>query len=78
MLVMELCCNKPDKFTGFSRTVFLVEVQNFCPVVYYLVLDGIQESNVKIKGTAVNSVTLASAINVYCTTGFPPYCRAHD
>lgn len=58
-----------DEITGFSSTVFLDEVRNLCPVdlcpmVYYLVLGecGIQESDVKIKGTAVNSVALSSAI----------------
>ena len=40
-----LLCNKPDEITGFSNPVFLEE---FCPVVYYLVLgaSGIQESDV--------------------------------
>ena len=57
-------CSKPDEITGFSITVFLEEAQVFCPMVYYLVLGtyGIQESDVKIKGTAVNSAALASAI----------------
>jgi len=55
-----LLCNKPDEITRFSHSV----VRIFCPVVYYLVLGacGIQESNVKIKGTAANCVALASAI----------------
>ena len=58
----------------------------FCPVVYYLVLGacGIQESDVKIKGTAANCVVLASAIMCrlrkpkrrHCTTGFLQYCRS--
>ena len=60
---MLLCC-KPDEITGFSNTVFLEEVRVFCHVLCYLVLGacGIQESDVKVKGTAANSVTLASAI----------------
>jgi len=55
-----LLCNKPDEITRFSHAV----VEIFCPVVYYLVLGacGIQESDVKIKGTAANCVALASAI----------------
>jgi len=59
-----LLWNKPDEITGFSNTVFLEELRIFCPVVYYLVLgaSGIQESDVKIKGTAANCVALASAI----------------
>jgi len=54
-----LLCNKPDEITRFSHTV----VRIFCPVVYYLVLGacGIQESDVKIKGTAANCVVLACA-----------------
>ena len=53
-------CNKPDEITRFPHAV----VRIFCPVVYYLVVGacGIQESDVKIKGTAANCVTLASAI----------------
>ena len=59
-----LLCSKPDEITGFSNTVFLEEVRIFCPVLYYLVLAAcnIQESDVKVKGTAANSVALASAI----------------
>ena len=55
-----LLCNKPDEIIRFSYVV----VRIFCPVVYYLVLGacGIQESDVKIKGTAANCVALASAI----------------
>ena len=55
-----LPCNKPDEITKFSHAVVLI----FCPVVYYLVLGacGIQESDVKIKGTAANCVAPASAI----------------
>ena len=55
-----LLCNEPDEITRFSHAV----VPIFCPVVYYLVLGacGIQESDVKIKGTAANCVALASAI----------------
>jgi len=55
-----LPCNKSDEITKFSHVVVLI----FCPMVYYLVLGacGIQESDVKIKGTAVNCVALASAI----------------
>ena len=56
-----LLCNKPDEITRFTHAV----VQIFCLVVYYLVpcACGIQESNVKIKGTAANIfVALASAI----------------
>jgi len=55
-----LPCNKPDEISRFSHAV----VRIFCPVVYYLVLGacGIQESDVKIKGTAVNCVALARAI----------------
>ena len=46
----------------FPRSI----VQIFRPVVYYLVLGacGIQESDVKIKGTAVNYVAIASAVSV--------------
>jgi len=57
-----LPCNKPDEITRFSHAV----VPIFCPVVYYLVLGacGIQESDVRIKGTAANCVALASAIIV--------------
>jgi len=52
--------HKPDEITRFSHTV----VRIFCPVVYYLVLCacGIQESDVKTKGTTAHCVTLASAI----------------
>ena len=59
-----LLCNKPDEITGFSNTVFLEELRIFCPMVYNLVLAacGIQESDVKIKGTAANYVALASTI----------------
>jgi len=75
--------NKPDEITSFSHAV----VPIFCAVVYYLVLGacGIQESDVKIKGTAANCVTLTSAIvcagfekpkRQHCTTGFLPYCRS--
>ena len=54
-------CNKPDKITRFSHTVVR---QIFCPMVYCLVLGacGIQESDVKIKRTAANCVSIASAI----------------
>ena len=47
-----LLCNKPDEITRFSHAV----VRIFCLVVYHLVLGacGIQESDVKIKGTAAN------------------------
>jgi len=63
-LKSESISNKPDEITGFSNTIFLKEVRIFCPVVYHLVLvaSGIQESDVKIKGTEANSVALASAI----------------
>ena len=49
-----MLCNNPDKITRFSHSV----------VSYYLVLGacGIQESDVKIKGTAANYVALASTI----------------
>ena len=57
-----LLCYKPGEITGFSSTVFLEEVQNYYCVAYYLVLGGIQESDVKIKGTAANSVALAFEI----------------
>ena len=59
-----LLCNKPDEITGFSNSVFLEEVRIFYPVLYHLGLgaSGIQESDVKIKGTAANSVALTSAI----------------
>jgi len=55
-----LVCNKPNKITRCSHTV----VQIVCPMVYYLMFGacGIQESDVKIKGTAANCVTLAFAI----------------
>ena len=53
-------------------------------MVYYVVLDAcsIQESDVKIKGTAANCVVLASTImyrlrkpkRLHCTKGFLPYC----
>ena len=51
--------NKPDEISRFSHAV-----QIFCPVVYYLVLgtSGIQESDVKTKGTAANGVAIASAV----------------
>jgi len=75
-----LPCNKPDEIIRFSHAV----VRIFCPVVYYLVLGtcGIQESDVKIKGTAANCVAIASAImcwlrkRQHCTTGFLLYCRS--
>ena len=53
-------CNKPDEISRFSHAL----VRVFCLVVYYLVLHacGIQESHVKIKGTAANSVAVASAV----------------
>ena len=59
-----LLCNKRDEITGFSNSVFLEEVRIFYPVLYHLGLgaSGIQESDVKIKGTAANSVALTSAI----------------
>ena len=49
-----MLCNNPDKITRFSHSV----------VSYYLVLGacGIQESDVKMKGTAANCVALASVI----------------
>jgi len=51
--------NASNEITRFSHAVVLI----FCPVVYYLVLGacGIQENDVKIKGTAANCVALASA-----------------
>ena len=57
-----LSCYKPGEITGFSSTVLLEEVQNFCCMACYLALGGIQESDVKIKGTAANSVALAFEI----------------
>jgi len=58
-----LLSNKPDKITGFSSTVFLEELRILCPVVYQLVLSvwGAEESDIKTKGIAANSATLASA-----------------
>ena len=57
-----LLSNKPDE--GFSNTIFLEELRIFCPVVYHFVLCacGIQESDVKVKGTAANGVALATAV----------------
>ena len=54
--------NNPGEITQFSHEV----VRIFCPVVHYLVLGacGIQESDVKIKGTATNCVAIASAVMV--------------
>ena len=54
--------NKPDEITQFSHA----EVRIFCSVVYYLVRArvDIQESDVKIKGTAANCVAIASAVTV--------------
>ena len=74
-----LLCNKPDEITRFSYAV----VRIFCPVVYYLVLGacGIQESDVKINGTAENCAALASA-GFEKTKASPlryrisPYCRS--
>ena len=59
-----LLSNKPDEITGFSNTIFLEELQIFCPVVYHFVLStcGIQESDVKVRGTAANGVALATAV----------------
>lgn len=59
-----LLSNKPDEITGFSNTIFLEELRIFCPVVYDFVLSacGIQESDVKVKGTAANGVALATAV----------------
>ena len=59
-----LLSNKPDEITGFSNTIFLEELRIFCPVVYHFVLSacGIQESDVKVKGTAANGVALATAV----------------
>ena len=59
-----LLSNKPDEITGFSNTIFLEELRIFCPVVYHFVLCacGIQESDVKVKGTAANGVALATAV----------------
>ena len=53
-------CNKPNEITRFSHAV----VRIFCTVAYYLDLGAcdIQESDVKIKGTAANCVTIASAV----------------
>ena len=52
-------CNKPDEITWFSHTV----VRIFCPVDYIVLgTCGIQESDVKIKGTAANCVAIASAV----------------
>jgi len=55
-----LPCNKRDEITRFSHAV----VRIFCLMVDYLVLGtcGIQESDVKIEGTAANCVVFASAI----------------
>jgi len=52
--------SKPGKITQFSHSV----VQIFCPVVIYLALGtcGIQESDVKVKGTAANCLAVASAV----------------
>ena len=59
-----LLSNKPDEITGFSNTIFLEELRIFCLVVYHFVLCacGIQESDVKVKGTAANGVALATAV----------------
>lgn len=52
-------------------------------MVYNLVLGDIRGSKAKIKGTAVNSVAIASAImsrlkSQSIALGFPPYCVTHD
>ena len=55
--------NKPGEITQFSHAV----VRIFCSVVYYpssLAQVDIQESDVKIKGTAANCVAIASAVIV--------------
>ena len=59
-----LLSNKPDKITGFSNTISLEELRIVCPVVYHFVISacGIQESDVKVKGTAANGVALATAV----------------
>ena len=55
-----LLSNKPGEITGFSNTIFLEELRIYCPVVYHFVLSacGIQESDVKVKGTAEASCLL--------------------
>ena len=75
-----LLCNKADEINEFSSKVFLVKVQNSCPMVYYLVLGDIQGCDVKIKGAAANSVSLASAVicrlkSQSIALGFPPYFK---
>ena len=55
-----LLSNKPDEIIGFSNTIFLEELRYFCPVAYHFVLSarGIQESDVKVKGTVEASCLL--------------------
>ena len=72
-----LLSNKPDEITGFSNTIFLEELRIFCPVVYHFVHSacGIQESDVKVKGTAANGLALATA--VMCRLRYPKASALH-
>ena len=72
-----LLSNKPDEITGFSNTIFLEELRIFCPVVYHFVHSacGIQESDVKVKGTAANGLALATA--VMCRVRYPKASALH-
>ena len=73
----KLLSNKPDEITGFSNTIFLEELRIFCPVVYHFVHSacGIQESDVKVKGTAANGLALATA--VMCRLRYPKALALH-
>ena len=73
----KLLSNKPDEITGFSNTIFLEELRIFCPVVYHFVHSacGIQESDVKVKGTAANGLALATA--VMCRLRYPKASALH-
>ena len=72
-----LLSNKPNEITGFSNTIFLEELRIFCPVVYHFVHSacGIQESDVKVKGTAANGLALATA--VMCRLRYPKASALH-
>lgn len=58
-------CKKPDEITGlFQHSISWRKCQCSVPLAYYLVLGacGVQERDVKIKGTAANSVAFASVL----------------
>ena len=69
-----LVCNKPGENRWvFQHSIFLEEVRNFYPVVYHLVLGGIQESD--LKGTAASRVKLASAVMCRLQNPKASHCR---